>query len=279
MDYWPPWSLRPQGQGPYFLGRLASFRFPWWQEKNYPKKVSPVVKLAPKPSSQYFQVQEGHGPALVNGNATPFQTHQGMWMCGSGGNKNNICEKFQNGADLFCCFVRFDVSCKIRLMFTGSFFVHEEKTTKETTRDRMFQTFLPRLQFSLFVSKYLPFQGVDEENYQPKRRANLCMKMEPMIHWKPNSCFASGDWDSIEHSKKKLVSNVSSFTLSHGKCWNNLFQQTWHIQVGWGIMTIYPIYIVYRCGSEIISPNTFHKNLISKVFCNSTSPCSSLFQL
>lgn len=74
---------------------------------------------------------------------------------------------------------------------------------------------------------------------------------------------------------KKLVSNGSSFTLSYGKCWNTLSNK--HIQVGCGISTKYPIYIVCRCGSEIIWPNTFHKNLISKVCCNSTSPFSSLF--
>jgi len=93
----------------------------------------------------------------------------------------------------------------------------------------------------------IPFQGVDEEKYQPKRRANLCMKMEPMIHWKPKSCFASGDWDSFERSKKH-VSNVSSFTLSH----SGTVSSNKHIQVACGIPTKYPIYIVYRCGSEII---------------------------
>ena len=151
-------------------------------------------------------------------------------MCGSGGNRNNICEKLQNRADLFCCFVRFDVSCKIRLMFTGSFFVHEEKTSKETKRDRMFQTFLPRLQFSLFlypnILVSIPFQGVDDEKYQPKRRANLCMKMEPMIHYNPNSCFASGDWDSFEHLKKTCFKRIK-FHFVIWKMLEHSFQQTY----------------------------------------------------
>lgn len=114
MDYWPP---------PLKLQKRAFFPGKVWHRGGgvpldshddrinfLPKKFHPVVTLAPKPSSRYFQVQEGHGPVR-------FNTHQGWWMCGSGGNRNNICEKLQNEADLFCCFVRFDISCKIRFMF------------------------------------------------------------------------------------------------------------------------------------------------------------------
>lgn len=77
-EIWPyPWITNhhdPSG--------LVHPQIPMMTGSIFSQKSSPVVKLAPKPSSRYFQVQEGHGPVLVNGNAVRFKHTRGvdMWI-------------------------------------------------------------------------------------------------------------------------------------------------------------------------------------------------------
>ena len=157
-----------------------------------------------------------------------------------------------------------------------SVFVHEEKKQKKQQGTGCSSQFY--LDYSLAFLYPNKFRG--PYHFKDLMRKTIDPKVRRISAWRWNPWSIGNPrwWRKFENGVQQLFC-----VWRLGLFWRkNLFQtyqaslchmenagticSNKHIQVACGIITVYPIYIVDRCGSEIIWPNTFHKSLISKCF-------------